>query len=48
MNNPTIEKRLSGKGGALITRQALRDSRSLNPIRRIRAKRYLNGKENHR
>lgn len=41
MNNATIEKRLSRKGGAFITRQALRDLKSLNPIRRIRANRYL-------
>lgn len=36
-----IEARLSRKGGALITRQALRDSKSLNPLRRIRARKWL-------
>lgn len=40
-NNPAIAKKLLGKGGALITRQYLRDAKSTNPIKRIKALRAL-------
>ena len=41
MNHSVIAKKLSGKGGAGITRQYLRDAKSMNPIKRIRAIRAL-------
>jgi hypothetical protein len=41
INNPAIAKKLLGKGGAFITRQYLRDAKSMNPIKRIRAMRAL-------
>jgi hypothetical protein len=40
-NQDAITRRLSRKGGALITRQALRDYKSLNPVRRHYARRHL-------
>lgn len=43
VNHTAINKRLSNKGGALITRKALRDMKSLNPVRRFNAYRHLKG-----
>lgn len=39
--HPVIAKKLLGKGGAFITRQYLRDTKSMNPIKRIKALRAL-------
>ena len=41
MDNQVIAKKLAGKGGAGITRQYLRDAKSMNPIKRIKAIRAL-------
>lgn len=41
IKNPAIAKKLAGKGGALMTRQYLRDAKSINPIKRIKAIRAL-------
>lgn len=41
MDNQVIARKLASKGGAGITRQYLRDAKSMNPIKRIKAIRAL-------